>query len=49
VVGIVGSSLGFGGPARSDCPPAGSIEGWVVAVPGAALLILILKLIGIYK
>ena len=49
VAGIVASSLGSGWPARADCPPATLIEGWVIAVLGATLLILLLKVVGIYK
>jgi len=49
VVGIVGSSLGFWLAGALGLSTGGPIVGWVVAVLGAALLILILKMIGIYK
>jgi hypothetical protein len=45
----VTSSLGSGWPAHSGCPPAAPIEGWMVAVLGATLLLRILKVVGIYK
>ena len=49
VVGIVGSSLGFWLAGALGLSTGGPIVGWVVAVLGAALLILILKMIGVYK
>jgi len=49
VVGIVGSSLGFWLAGALGLSTGGPIVGWVVAVLGAALLILILKVVGIYK
>jgi len=49
VVGIVGSSLGFWLAGALGLSTGGPIVGWVIAVLGAALLILILKMIGIYK
>ena len=49
VVGIVGSALGFWVAARLGLSSGGPIVGWVVAVLGAALLIFILKAVGIFK
>ena len=49
VVGIVGSSLGFWLAGALGLSAGGPIVGWVIAVLGAALLILILKVVGIYK
>ncbi len=49
VVGIVGSSLGFWLAGALGLSTGGPIVGWVVAVLGAALLIVILKEVGIYK
>ena len=47
VVGVIGSALGFwvaGLLGLSD-----SIVRWVVALAGAALLIFILKIVGVFK
>jgi uncharacterized membrane protein YeaQ/YmgE (transglycosylase-associated protein family) len=49
IVGIVGSSLGFWLAGTLGLSAAGPIVGWVVAVAGAALLIFILKALGIFK
>jgi uncharacterized membrane protein YeaQ/YmgE (transglycosylase-associated protein family) len=49
VVGIVGSSLGFWLAGMLGLSAGGPIVGWVVAVAGAALLISILKALGIFK
>jgi uncharacterized membrane protein YeaQ/YmgE (transglycosylase-associated protein family) len=49
VVGIVGSSLGFWLAGMLGLSAGGPIVGWVVAVAGAALLIFILKALGIFK
>ena len=49
LVGIVGSSLGFWLAGVLGIGAAGSILRWVVAVAGAALLILILKALGVFK
>jgi uncharacterized membrane protein YeaQ/YmgE (transglycosylase-associated protein family) len=49
VVGIVGSSLGFWVAGLIGLGANGSIMRWIVGVAGAALLIYILKVIGIFK
>jgi uncharacterized membrane protein YeaQ/YmgE (transglycosylase-associated protein family) len=49
IVGIVGASLGFWLAGVLGLSASGPIIGWVVAVLGAALLIFILKAIGIFK
>ena len=49
VVGIVGSSLGFWLAGLLGLSTSGPIVGWVVAVLGAALLIFILKAVGIFQ
>jgi uncharacterized membrane protein YeaQ/YmgE (transglycosylase-associated protein family) len=49
IVGIVGSSLGFWLAGVLGLSATGPIMGWVVAVAGAALLIVILKMLGIFK
>jgi uncharacterized membrane protein YeaQ/YmgE (transglycosylase-associated protein family) len=49
VVGIVGSALGFWLAGVLGLSASGPIVGWVVAVLGAALLIFILKAVGIFK
>lgn len=49
VVGIIGSSLGFWLAGTLGIAAAGSVMGWVVAVAGAALLIVILKAVGVFK
>jgi uncharacterized membrane protein YeaQ/YmgE (transglycosylase-associated protein family) len=49
IVGIVGSSLGFWLAGVLGLSAGGPIVGWVVAVIGAALLIFILKAVGIFK
>ena len=49
VVGIVGSSLGFWLAGMLGLSASGPIVGWVVAVIGAALLIFILKAVGVFK
>ena len=48
VVGIVGSSLGFWLAGVLGLSASGPIAGWVVALLGAALLIFILKAVGIF-
>ena len=48
VVGIVGSSLGFWLAGVFGLSTSGPIVGWIVAVLGAALLIFILKAVGIF-
>ena len=49
VVGIVGSSLGFWLAGAIGLNASGPIAGWVVAVLGAALLIFILKALGMFQ
>jgi len=49
IVGIVGSSLGFWLAGALGLAAYGSIAQWAVAVAGAALLIVILKALGIFK
>jgi len=49
VVGIVGSSLGFWLAGVLGLSTGGPIVGWIVAVLGAALLIFILKTVGVYS
>jgi uncharacterized membrane protein YeaQ/YmgE (transglycosylase-associated protein family) len=49
VVGIVGSILGFWLAGALGLSTGGPIVGWVIAVLGAALLIFILKAVGIFQ
>ena len=49
VVGIVGSSLGFWLAGVVGLAAYGSIAQWAVAVVGAAVLIFILKALGVFK
>jgi uncharacterized membrane protein YeaQ/YmgE (transglycosylase-associated protein family) len=49
VVGIVGSALGFWVAGVLGLATYGAIARWVVAVCGAALLIAILKALGVFK
>jgi uncharacterized membrane protein YeaQ/YmgE (transglycosylase-associated protein family) len=49
VVGIIGSSLGFWLAAQLGLAASGPVLSWVVAVVGAALLIVILKAVGVFK
>ncbi len=49
VVGIIGSSLGFWAAGALGIAAYGAIAQWAVAVAGAALLIFILKALGIFK
>ena len=49
IVGIVGSSLGFWLAGALGLASSGPIMSWVVAVVGAAVLIAILKALGIFK
>ena len=49
IVGIVGSSLGFWLAGVLGLAAYGAIAQWIVAIIGAALLILILKALGIFK
>ena len=49
LVGIIGSSLGFWLAGMLGLMASGPIVGWVVAVAGAALLIFLLKAVGVFK
>jgi uncharacterized membrane protein YeaQ/YmgE (transglycosylase-associated protein family) len=49
IVGIVGSSLGFWLAGVLGLATYGVIAQWAVAVVGAALLIYILKALGVFK
>ncbi len=49
LVGIVGSSIGFWLAGVLGLAAYGAIAQWAVAVAGAAVLILILKALGIFK
>ena len=49
IVGIIGSSLGFWVAGMLGLAAYGSIARWAVAVVGAALLIYILKALGVFK
>lgn len=49
LVGIVGSSLGFWLAGVLGLSGGGPIVGWVIAVAGAAVLIFLLKAVGVFK
>lgn len=49
IVGIVGSSLGFWLAGALGLAAYGAIASWAVAVAGAAILIFILKALGVFK
>jgi uncharacterized membrane protein YeaQ/YmgE (transglycosylase-associated protein family) len=49
IVGIIGSSLGFWVAGLLGFAAYGIVAQWVVSVAGAALLIFILKALGIFK
>jgi uncharacterized membrane protein YeaQ/YmgE (transglycosylase-associated protein family) len=49
VVGIIGSSLGFWLAGLLGLAAYGAIAQWIVAVVGAAVLIFILKALGVFK
>jgi len=49
LVGIVGSSLGFWLAGVIGLAAYGAIAQWIVAVLGAAVLIYILKAVGLFK
>jgi uncharacterized membrane protein YeaQ/YmgE (transglycosylase-associated protein family) len=49
IVGIIGSSLGFWLAGILGLAAYGAIARWIVAVAGAAVLIGILKALGIFK
>jgi uncharacterized membrane protein YeaQ/YmgE (transglycosylase-associated protein family) len=49
IVGIIGSSLGFWLAGAMGLITTGPLMGWVIAVAGAAILIFLLKAIGVFK
>ena len=49
LIGIVGSLLGYWLAGLAGIAPTGGVLRWVVAVIGAALLIFILRALGIFK
>lgn len=49
IVGIIGSSLGFWLAGALGLAAYGPIASWVVAVAGAAILIYVLKALGVFK
>jgi uncharacterized membrane protein YeaQ/YmgE (transglycosylase-associated protein family) len=49
VVGIIGSSIGFWLAGQLGLSAGSPIAGWVVAVLGAAVLIFVLKVLGVFK
>ena len=49
IVGIIGSSLGFWLAGVLGLAAYGTIAQWAVAVVGAAVLIYILKVLGLFK
>jgi len=49
VVGVIGSSLGFWLAGMIGLAAYGAVARWIVAVIGAAILIAILKALGIFK
>ncbi len=49
IIGIVGSSLGFWLAGKMGLWASGPIMGWVIAVAGAALLVMLLKMLGVFK
>lgn len=49
IVGIVGSVLGFWLAGLLGLAAYGAVARWIVAVAGAAILIFILKALGVFK
>jgi uncharacterized membrane protein YeaQ/YmgE (transglycosylase-associated protein family) len=49
VVGIIGSSLGFWLAGVLGLAAGGPIVGWLIAIAGAAILISLLKAVGVYS
>jgi len=49
IVGIIGSSLGFWLAGALGLAAYGAIASWAVAVAGAAILIFILKALGVFR
>ncbi len=49
IVGIVGSSLGFWLAGMLGLAASGPIVAWLIAIAGAAVLIFLLKAVGVLK
>lgn len=49
IVGVVGSAIGYWLAGLLGLAAYGVVASWIVAVAGAAILILILKAVGIFK
>jgi uncharacterized membrane protein YeaQ/YmgE (transglycosylase-associated protein family) len=49
VVGIIGSSIGFWLAGVLGLSAGGPIVGWLIAIAGAAILISLLKAVGVYS
>ena len=49
VVGIVGSSLGFWLAGALGLAAYGAVAQWLVAIAGAAVLIVVLRAVGVFK
>jgi len=49
LVGIVGSSLGFWLAGMLGLGASGAVAQWLVSIAGAAILIVILKVLGLFK
>jgi uncharacterized membrane protein YeaQ/YmgE (transglycosylase-associated protein family) len=49
IVGIVGSGVGHWLAPKLGIAAVGSVAQWLVAIGGAVLLILVLKVLGIFK
>lgn len=49
VVGIVGATVGHELAPRLGIVPSDSVGQWLVSIGGAVLLILVLKVLGIYR
>ena len=49
IVGIVGSGVGHWLAPKLGIAAGGSVAQWLVAIGGAVLLILVLKVLGIFK
>ncbi len=49
LVGIVGAALGYWLAGMMSIAPTGSITGFIVAIAGAALLIVLLRAMGVFK
>lgn len=49
IVGIIGSGLGYWLAPKLGISAAGDVVSWLVAIGGAVLLILLLKVLGVFK